>query len=405
MERPQTDDNTTPTTDEQTLAPDELRERLIGILKANDALHDPTVERALRTVPRHLFLPDVSLDQAYADAAIATHWEGAIAVSSASQPAIVAIMLEQLQLTPDMDVLEIGAGTGYNAALMAELVGPLGHVTTVDIDPEIVAEARAHLDAAGYSQVRAIAADGAFGWPEGAPYDRIILTVGAADIAPAWFEQLAEGGILLLPLLLGGAEASAAFRKRAGELVSESLAPCGFMRLRGAEAWPDQWVPLADGRRLFAEHASDLAVPIASLLRTRPRRRLWTHPPTPAVQQYLGLRGYTTFTIFTERKIPQRSRVRGRWGVYVGEPGGGPSLVLFANTLPMLLAFGTPAAERILEAELPGWQSASYQPIERRHVIARPRAIADATPPPAGASRVSRRHFTFDVWTDDELRY
>ncbi|HLZ22949.1 MAG TPA: methyltransferase domain-containing protein [Ktedonobacterales bacterium] len=400
MERPLPDDNTMPASDDQLPAPDELRERLISALKANDALHEPAVERALRAVPRHLFLPGIPPEQAYADSAIATHWEGAVAVSSASQPAIVAIMLEQLQLAPDMNVLEIGAGTGYNAALIAELVGPLGHITTVDIDPEIVAEAREHLNAAGYPQVRAVASDGAAGWPEGAPYDRVILTVGALDIAPAWFEQLAEGGILLLPLLLGGAEASVAFRKRDSALISESLAPCGFMRLRGAEAGPDQWIPLADGRRLFAEHSADLAGPISSMLRTRPRRRLWTHPPTSAIQQYLGLRGYTVLTIFTERKTPQRTRVRGRWGIYVGESEGGPSLVLFANTLPMLLAFGTPAAERILEAELPGWPSASYQPIERRHVVAHPRAAAAALPPP-GASRVSRRHFVFDVWTGE----
>lgn len=403
MNLPPPDDNTEAVTDEQP-TPDELRERLIGILKANDALHDVAVERALRTVPRHLFLPDVPLEQAYADIAVATHWEGTIAVSSASQPAIVAIMLEQLQLGEDMNVLEIGAGTGYNAALMAELVGPLGHVTTVDIDAEIVAEAREHLNAAGYPQVRAIAADGAAGWPEGAPYDRIILTVGVTDIAPAWFEQLAEGGMLVLPLLLGGSEASVAFRKRDGALVSESLAPCGFMRLRGSEAGPEQLIVLPDGRRLFAEHATTLAGPIASLLHTRPRRRIWTHPPTPAVQQYMGLRGYAMVSIFTERQMPQRSRLRQRWGIYVGPPDG-PSLVLFSNTLPLLLAFGTPAAERVLDAEAPSWQSISYQPVERRHVVARPRGdTGDAALPPPGAFRVERRRFVFDVWTEDEPR-
>jgi protein-L-isoaspartate(D-aspartate) O-methyltransferase len=402
--QPQHDDTAMPAADErEPPTPDDLRERLIGILKANDALHDPAVERALRVVPRHLFLPGVPIDQAYADIAVATHWEGPIAVSSASQPAIVAIMLEQLRLTPDMHVLEIGAGTGYNAALMAELVGPLGSVTSVDIDPEIVAEASEHLNTAGYPQVRVIAADGAIGWPEGAPYDRIILTVGAADIVPAWFDQLAEGGVLLLPLVLGGSEASVAFRKWGGALASESLAPCGFMRLRGTEAGADQWVALADGRKLFAEHATELAEPIASLLRTRSRRRLWTHPLTPAMQQYLGLRGYAVFTIFTERKMAQRVRLRQRWGIYVGPPQG-PSLVLFSNTLPMLLAFGTPAAERLLDAELPSWQSVGYSLVERRHIVARPRATAEGFLPLPGAVRVFRRHFVFDVWMGEEAR-
>ncbi|MGH2515367.1 MAG: methyltransferase domain-containing protein, partial [Ktedonobacterales bacterium] len=341
-------DNATPPPAAQP-APDELRERLIGILTANNALHDAEVERALRTVPRHLFLPGVPLDQAYADTAVATHWEGALAVSSASQPAIVAIMLEQLQLAPDLNVLEIGAGTGYNAALMAELVGPLGHITTVDIDPEFVAEARTHLNAAGYPRVRAVAADGAEGWPEGAPYDRIILTVGAADITPAWFEQLAEGGILLLPLLLGGIESSTAFRKRDGALVSESLALCGFMRLRGAEASPEQSVALPDGRRLFGEHAGAVAEPIAALLHTRPRRRFWSRPAPPAVLQSLALRGYVVLTLYTQRHSTQRIRPYSRGGFFVAEPEG-PSFALFSNTFPLVLLFGTTAADRLLDA-------------------------------------------------------
>ena len=175
-----------------------------------------------------------AVEAAYSDNAILTHEEDGVPISSASQPAIVAIMLQQLGIEPGMRVLEIGAGTGYNAALLAELTGPTGHVTTVDIGEEIAAEARAHLDAAGYGRVRVIVADGAAGWPEDAPYDRIELTVGATDITPAWYEQLAEGGLLTLPLWLGMSDASVAFRKRGGALHSESLAPCGFMRLRGA---------------------------------------------------------------------------------------------------------------------------------------------------------------------------
>ena len=396
MKLPPPDDNLTPAPD-ASFAPDRLRASMLDTLRASGALRDPAVERALLTVPRHLFLPGVPVEQAYADMAIPTHWEGDIAVSSASQPAMVAIMLEQLQLAPDMSVLEIGAGTGYNAALMAELVGPLGSITAVDIDPEIVVEARAHLNAAGYPQVRVVAADGAAGWPDAAPYDRIILTVGAADITPAWFEQLADGGILLIPLLLNGTEASVAFRKRDGLLVSESLAPCGFMRLRGTEATAGQWVALPDGRRLFAERAADIAAPVFSLLHTRPRRRLWTRAPTPSALQYLGLRGHAVLTIYTERQASQRRRLRGRGGIYIGAPDG-PSLALFSDILPVLLAFGTPAAERTLEAELADWQPAACQPIEGWRVVARPRSTHETTPPPAGAVRVTRRHFIFDVW-------
>src|SRR5260370_23111591 len=218
-------------------APDtmELRRTLLESLCLGAVCLSPAVERALLGVPRHLFGPGVPLRAAYADIAIPSHWEDGVPVSAASQRAIVALMLEQLRVEPGMRVLEVGAGTGYNAALLAELAGPHGRVVTLDIDAEIVAEARAHLDAAGYTGVHAIAADGAAGWPAGAPYDRIILTASASDLPPAWLDQLAEGGLLVLPLWAGGAEMSVALRKEGDTLRSESLTPCGFLRLRGAE--------------------------------------------------------------------------------------------------------------------------------------------------------------------------
>src|SRR5260221_1398136 len=132
-------------------APDamQVRRDLLEVLSLGAVSLSPAVERALLAVPRHLFLPGIPLRDAYADIAIPTHWEDGVPVSSASQPAIVALMLEQLRVEPGMRVLEVGAGTGYNAALLAELAGPHGRVVTLDIDAEIVAEARAHLDAAG----------------------------------------------------------------------------------------------------------------------------------------------------------------------------------------------------------------------------------------------------------------
>src|SRR5262245_20506986 len=107
-------------------------------------------------------------------------------VSSSSQPEIMAIMLEQLDVRPGHRVLEIGAGTGYNAALLAHLVGGTGRVTAVDIDGDIVAAARVHLAAAGISGGQLVCADGWACVPEDGPYDRIVLTVGAHDISPAW---------------------------------------------------------------------------------------------------------------------------------------------------------------------------------------------------------------------------
>ncbi len=217
-----------------------LNEALIAFLKQDGSLHDPHVEAAFRAVPRHLFLPDLPLEQAYQDDAIPTkRLESGEVVSSSSQPAMMAIMLEQLDLQPGQCVLEIGAGTGYNAALMAHIVGATGRVITLDIDHDIVEGARQHLAAAGVTGVEVIQGDGALGYPDAAPYDRIILTVGAWDIPPAWIEQLKPDGRLVLPLDIKGTQKSVAFVWQDDHLESLSVRACQFMTLRGQYARPD----------------------------------------------------------------------------------------------------------------------------------------------------------------------
>jgi protein-L-isoaspartate(D-aspartate) O-methyltransferase len=151
----------------------------------------------------------------------------------------MAGMLEQLGLEPGHNVLEIGAGTGYNAALMAHIVGETGKVTTVDIDEDTVAGAREHLGKAGFDRIEVICGDGGNGYAEHAPYDRIILTVGAAEIAPAWPAQLKTDGRMVVPLALvqgmpGGGQRIVGFEHSSGCLVSTSIKMGGFMPLRGA---------------------------------------------------------------------------------------------------------------------------------------------------------------------------
>ncbi|HEY8292646.1 MAG TPA: methyltransferase domain-containing protein [Thermomicrobiales bacterium] len=250
------------------------RTALIAQLEGEGVLHDASVRAAMLAVPRHRFLPDESLDRAYANDAIATKFAGEVSISSASQPAMVALMLEQLALEPGMHVLEIGAGTGYNAALLRTLVGPTGRVTTVDIDADITDGARAHLASIGIADIDIITGDGAAGYALNAPYDRIILTVNAGDIAPAWFAQLKPDGMLLLPLSIGPAQFSIAFVKADGVLHSRSLQPCSFMPLRGSmgdDAAGARTITAAPGLRLMMTNAAAPdAGRIAALLEAAP---------------------------------------------------------------------------------------------------------------------------------------
>ncbi len=248
-----------------------LQAALIKHLQATGSLTQPDVAAAFRAVPRHLFLPGLPLDEAYRDEAIPTKMEGGHAISSSSQPAIMAIMLEQLSVSPGQRVLEIGAGTGYNAALLGQLAGPGGRVIAIDIDEDIVEAARLHLASAGAQNVDVICGDGAEGFAEGGPYDRIILTVGAWDIAPAWREQLRPGGRLVLPLSLGaGPQKCVVFVKPEADsepwLVSESIRDCGFMRLRGLFAGPERMVGLGSEPGLNVALAGALQAPPESLL-------------------------------------------------------------------------------------------------------------------------------------------
>ncbi|MGC1208384.1 MAG: methyltransferase domain-containing protein, partial [Ornithinimicrobium sp.] len=217
-----------------------LRDQLVDRLVAAGHIHTEEVAEAFRVVPRHVFLPGVEPADAYADEAIVTKREAdGRPISSSSQPAVMAIMLEQLGVEPGQRVLEIGAGTGYNAALLAHLVGAAGAVTTIDIDPDLVGQARRNLDAADFSRVRVVCADGADGWVENAPYHAIILTAGTEDLAPTWVKQLAPDGRLVLPLSLRGRQQSVAFERAGDHLASVSLASCGFVPLRGVLARAD----------------------------------------------------------------------------------------------------------------------------------------------------------------------
>ncbi|REF36778.1 methyltransferase, FxLD system [Thermasporomyces composti] len=225
----------------------DLRHRMVDDLRARAVVTSPAVEAALRVVPRHVFVPEVPPERAYADEAVVTKvGDDGMPTSSASQPSIVGLMLEQLDVARGHRVLEIGAGTGYNAALLAELVGPEGAVTTVDLDADVVERAAAGLRDAGFDQVRVVCADGGLGWPDGAPYDRIIVTAGAWDLPPAWTGQLAPSGRLVVPLGIRGVYRSVCFEPVGRTWRSGSIVDCGFMPLRGEFAGPGRYVKVGE---------------------------------------------------------------------------------------------------------------------------------------------------------------
>jgi protein-L-isoaspartate(D-aspartate) O-methyltransferase len=246
-------------------AAEEANQHLVDQLIARGALWSPALTDAFRATPRHRFLDRVyhyqrdrpgraeggwrevstrapgraELRLLYSDRALTTRLsqpgEGRapVPISSSSQPSLMAQMLEDLRLGPGLHTLEVGAGTGYNAALLARVVG---RVVSVDVDRRVLAEAAEHLRAFPDRQVVLCHGDGRLGWPGEAPFDRILVTAATPDLEPAWLGQLAEGGLLLAPwemapglayLVRGGV--------RAGRFEGRLVRPAYFMPLRAED--------------------------------------------------------------------------------------------------------------------------------------------------------------------------
>lgn len=271
-----TDTITTPTADAK-----RLRNALVDQLLADGHARTPAVETALRSVPRHVFVPEASLEDAYANAPVHIKYDtDGTSISCASQPGVVALMLDQLDAQPGERILELGAGAGYNAGLLAHMVGESGHVTTLDVDDDLVEGARAHLAAAGITNAEAVTRDGALGYAEAAPYDRIIATVGAHGVPHAWLQQLAPGGRLLVPQRLKGTVSrSIAYEQRDGRWVSLGSEMNTFMPLRRGIADDDRrMIPLSmDGAvRLQAPAGLSIDADALAGVLDQPRTEEWT---------------------------------------------------------------------------------------------------------------------------------
>jgi protein-L-isoaspartate(D-aspartate) O-methyltransferase len=255
-----------------------LRAAMVGELRDLEAIVSEPVAAAVAAVPRHLFAVGEPLEAAYAaDSALVIKRDAdGIALSSLSAAHIQAVMLEQAAIEPGMRVLEVGSG-GYNAALLAELVGATGTVVSVDIDPEIVDRARDCLATAGYDRVEVVLADANHGVPEYAPFDRIVVTAGVWDIPSAWLAQLSNNGRIVIPLRMRGLTRSIAFDRDGNGLVSDSYRLCGFVPMQGAGSYSERLISIGEGVALRVDDQSqDFDIDALAAAVRQPHQESWT---------------------------------------------------------------------------------------------------------------------------------
>jgi protein-L-isoaspartate(D-aspartate) O-methyltransferase len=206
----------------------ELRQRLVSGIASRYTLRNPRVLETLGRVPRHLFMPAASLGEAYRDEPFPIGYGQTI-----SQPTIVALMTDALDVSDAHRVLEIGTGSGYQAAVLSMLVREL---YSIEIVPELGNGARERLQRLGYRNVHVRVGDGYKGWPEAAPFDRILLTAAPPEVPEALVSQLKDGGLLVAPIgEANGVQTLYRYLKTGGKLSKQDLGSVRF-------------VPMVEGR-------------------------------------------------------------------------------------------------------------------------------------------------------------
>ncbi|MCX7719973.1 MAG: protein-L-isoaspartate(D-aspartate) O-methyltransferase [Dictyoglomus thermophilum] len=206
------------------------RRKLVEILK-DEGIKSQKVLNAILKVPRHMFVPQEYLSLSYENEALPIGYGQTI-----SQPYIVALMTEALNLQGNEKVLEIGTGSGYQTAILAELAL---EIYTVERIKELLEEAKKRLRVLGYNNVYFKLGDGTLGWEEFAPYDRIIVTAASYDIPEPLKEQLKDGGIMVIPI--GGRDFQYLYRitKKGDNFYRENLGGVRFVPLKGEYGWKD----------------------------------------------------------------------------------------------------------------------------------------------------------------------
>ncbi len=217
-----------------------LHSTLLTQLRSKNLLAGHDIDAAFTEIPRHLFLPQVDPTTVFQDKAIALKVSpSGETLSSSSQPTMMAIMLQQLRIASNMNVLEIGTASGYNAAILSHIVGARGYTTTLEIDRELAEDARNNLLRAGFGDVLVVNCDAVGGYEPRAKYDRILSTAGVWDVPTKWLRQLREDGRLVVPIWLDGVQVSAAFVPQPdGTFLSVNNRPCAFVYLQGLASGP-----------------------------------------------------------------------------------------------------------------------------------------------------------------------
>ena len=223
-------------TDEQ--QPDDVnlisaRLRMVDTQLGPRGITDAAVLAAMRTVPRHQFVPYTSIGEAYNDHPVQIGFGQTI-----SQPYVVASMTQEIQIDHTSKVLEVGTGCGYQTAILAEIAG---RVCSIEFIPQLLKAANDRLQRLGYLNITTMLGDGALGWPQQAPFDAIIVTAAAPSIPPALIEQLVEGGRLVIPVASGGSynQELILVTRTAEGFTQKSLYGVRFVPLQGSGIAPE----------------------------------------------------------------------------------------------------------------------------------------------------------------------
>jgi len=206
-----------------------LRQRMVATQLVQRGIRDPRVLAAMARLPRHEFVSPTLRDRAYDDTPLPI-----AEAQTISQPYIVALMLELLRLDPGDTVLEIGTGSGYQTALLAELAH---HVHSIERHPALAAQAQAILDRLGYKRVTLLVADGTLGLPDHVPYDAILVSAAAPEFPAALFAQLKEGGRMIVPVGPPETQFLHLITKEKGQPNVANQVPCRFVPLIGAQGY------------------------------------------------------------------------------------------------------------------------------------------------------------------------